>query len=212
MTDIADRRISYERDSLDEAKAANDPLVQFRAWLDGALAAKLLEPYAVTVASVGEDGMPSARVVLLRGYDECGFVFFTNYESRKGRELQAHPQAALLFYWGELERQVRIEGAVARISPDESDAYFAKRPRGHRLSAWASPQSRVVADRAVLEAEMAEYDVKFDGVDVPRPPHWGGFRVTPRAYEFWQGRRNRVHDRLVYRREGDAWVRERIAP
>jgi pyridoxamine 5'-phosphate oxidase len=212
MSDIAEQRISYERDSLEEAKAAADPLVQFRAWLEEALAAKLLEPYAVTVASVGGDGMPSARVVLLRGYDERGFVFFTNYESRKGRELQAHPQAALLFYWGELERQVRIEGSVALISGDESDAYFAKRPRGHRLSAWASPQSRVVADRAALEAEMAEYDAKFAGVDVPRPSYWGGFRVTPRAYEFWQGRRNRVHDRLVYRRDGDAWVRERIAP
>jgi pyridoxamine 5'-phosphate oxidase len=210
---IRDARISYEKDTLDEARVSPDPLAQFKAWLETALATDaVVEPNAVTVASVGVDGQPSLRVVLLRGYDERGFVFFTNYDSRKGRELDAHPAAALLFYWAALERQVRIEGRVARLDAAESDAYFMKRPRGHRLSAWASKQSSVVPDRAYLEAQMAEEDLRFKDIEVGRPPYWGGYRLTPHAYEFWQGRRNRVHDRIAYARAGDAWNVSRLAP
>ena len=211
--EIRDLRTSYEKSELDEARVARDPLEQFRTWLDEALHTDgLTEPNAVTVATVGADGQPSARVVLLRGYDERGFVFFTNYESRKGRELAAHPRAGLLFYWGPLERQIRIDGTVARLSPDESDAYFNKRPRGHRLSAWASKQSAIVPDRAFLEKQMAQEDERFRDVEVPRPPYWGGYRVMPEAYEFWQGRRNRVHDRIAYVRDGNAWRIERLSP
>ncbi|GAC1313880.1 MAG: pyridoxamine 5'-phosphate oxidase [Vulcanimicrobiaceae bacterium] len=210
---ITDARISYEKGELVEGHVASDPFAQFKCWLDEALATDgLIEPYAVTVASVAPDGQPSARVVLLRGYDERGFVFFTNYESRKGRELDGSGKAGMLFYWGALERQIRIEGSVARIADDESDAYFAKRPRGHRLSAWASKQSSVVPDRAFLEAQMEREDRRFADVDVPRPPYWGGYRVTPQAFEFWQGRRNRVHDRLAYVRDADAWRIERLSP
>lgn len=210
---IVTARISYEKGELVEGHVAADPFAQFKGWLDEALATEgLIEPYAVTIASVATDGQPSARVVLLRGYDERGFVFFTNYESRKGHELDGAGKAGMLFYWGALERQIRIDGTVARISFEESDAYFAKRPRGHRLSAWASKQSTVVPDRAFLEAQMAEEDARFEGVEVPRPDYWGGYRVTPEAFEFWQGRRNRVHDRIAYVRAGDAWRIERLSP
>lgn len=210
---ITDARISYEKGALVEGHIAVDPFVQFKNWLDEALSTDgLLEPYAVTVATVAPDGQPSARVVLLRGYDDRGFVFFTNYESRKGQELDGTGKAGMLFYWAALERQIRIDGSVARIAPAESDAYFAKRPRGHRLSAWASHQSSVVPDRAFLEAQMAHEDARFENVEVPRPPYWGGYRVTPHAFEFWQGRRNRVHDRIAYVREGGAWRIERLSP
>ncbi len=210
---VRDARISYEKNTLDEALVAPNPLEQFKAWLETALAADgVVEPNAVTVASVGDGGQPSLRVVLLRGYDERGFVFFTNYESRKGHELDAHPAAALLFYWGALERQVRIEGRVSRLDAAESDAYFMKRPRGHRLSAWASKQSTVVPDRAFLEAQMTAEDARFKDVEVERPPYWGGYRVTPHAYEFWQGRRNRVHDRIAYVRTNGEWKMSRLAP
>lgn len=209
---LAERRRNYDRDSLDESHAARDPFVQFEAWFVEASAAQPLEANAMTLATADERGRPSARIVLLRGWDERGFVFFTNYESRKGRDIAFEPLAALLFYWDKLERQVRIEGAVAALAPEESDAYFARRPRGHRLSAWASEQSRVVADRAELETAMDEADRHFGGIDVPRPPYWGGYRVTPERMEFWQGRPNRVHDRLVYRRAGTTWLRERLAP
>ena len=210
---IRDARISYEKDTLDEGRVASDPLELFQAWLREALAADgVIEPNAVTVASVGDDGRPSLRVVLLRGYDERGFVFFTNYESRKGRELEAHSAAAMLFYWGALERQVRIEGSVSRLDASESDTYFMQRPRGHRLSAWASKQSAVVPDRAFLEAQMAEADRRFKDVEVERPPYWGGYRLTPHAYEFWQGRRNRVHDRIAYERSAGGWNKVRLAP
>jgi len=208
---IVDRRTSYERDELDEANAASEPFAQFARWLDDALAASLKEPNAMTVATADAAGHPSARIVLLRGWDERGFVFFTNYESRKGREIDANPHASLLFFWDVLEREVRIDGPIERLTADESDAYFARRPRGHRLSAWASPQSRVVPGRAALEAAMADAGARFAD-DVPRPPYWGGYRVIPAAIEFWQGRRNRVHDRLVYRRAGTGWTRERLAP
>jgi pyridoxamine 5'-phosphate oxidase len=208
---LIDRRRSYERGMLDETQAAAEPLAQFGAWMDEALAAGIKEPNAMTVATAGRSGQPSARIVLLRGWDERGFVFFTNYESRKGVEIAENPLASLLFFWDVLEREVRIDGPVERLSAEESDAYFARRPRGHRLSAWASPQSRVVHDRAELEDAMREAEARFPD-DVPRPPYWGGYRVIPQAIEFWQGRRNRVHDRISYRRVKAAWERERLAP
>jgi pyridoxamine 5'-phosphate oxidase len=210
---IRESRISYEKDTLVEARVASDPLAQFRSWLGEALETPgVVEPNAMTVASVGNDGRPSLRVVLLRGYDERGFVFFTNYESRKGRELDAHPGAALLFYWAAMERQIRIEGSTARLEPNESDEYFMQRPRGHRLSAWASKQSSIVPDRAFLEMEMAREEERFKGVEVGRPAYWGGYRITPAYYEFWQGRRNRVHDRIAYERTGSEWKRYRLSP
>lgn len=211
--DITTMRQSYERGELDVASVAPDPFVQFGGWLDTALAADIVEPNAMTVATVGIDGQPAARIVLLRGWDERGFVFFTNYESHKGHDLAHSPRAALLFFWPALERQIRIEGAVTRLSASDSDAYFVQRPRGHRLSAWASKQSTVVRNRAELEAQMAAEDARFADVEVPRPDYWGGYRVEPRRFEFWQGRRNRVHDRIVYRRlPGVDWTIERIAP
>ncbi len=210
---IRGARITYRRGALDEADVAPNPLDQFRVWLEHALAdTQLREPYAMTLATVGTDGQPSARIVLLRGYDDRGFVFFTNYESRKGQELGATPRAALLFYWPPLERQIRIDGAVTRLPASESDAYFALRPRGHRLSAWASKQSSIVPNRAILETQIAEEDYRFPGDDVPRPPYWGGYRVLPHAFEFWQGRPNRVHDRIAYVRDGEAWRIARLSP
>jgi pyridoxamine 5'-phosphate oxidase len=212
--DFSQARVSYERGALDAGAVDPDPFKQFGIWFDEALAAQLLEPYAMTIATVGIDGQPSARIVLLRGWDERGFAFFTNYESQKGHELAHTPRAALLFYWGSLERQLRIEGTVARLSSAESDEYFAKRPRGHRLSAWASRQSTVVPDRSYLEAEMAAYEKTFPDDAVPRPDHWGGYRVKPNRFEFWQGRRNRVHDRILYRAAvaTGAWLIERLSP
>jgi pyridoxamine 5'-phosphate oxidase len=210
---LRDLRLNYERGVLDEATVASDPFAQFAAWFEEAARTDgVVEPNAVTLASVAADGQPAARVVLLRGYDPRGFVFFTNYESRKGRELDGAGKASLLFWWGQLERQIRIDGAVERIAAAESDDYFARRPRGHRLSAWASQQSAVVASRDVLEAQMRAAAERFAGGDVPRPPYWGGYRVVPAAFEFWQGRRNRVHDRIAYVRDGEGWRRERLSP
>jgi pyridoxamine 5'-phosphate oxidase len=206
-------RLHYERAELDETSVARDPFEQFRGWYDEARAeTTIVEPNAMTLATVGADGRPSARIVLLRGFDERGFAFFTNYESRKGHELGVHPDAALLFYWANLERQVRIEGLVARLDAGESDAYFAQRPRGHRVGAWASPQSRPVADRAALDAAVHAVEERFEGREVERPPFWGGFRVAPVRFEFWQGRRNRIHDRIVYEREPGAWRILRLGP
>ncbi len=210
--DIRDRRIHYQRGELGPDAVARDPFEQFRAWLDDALhAEKIVEPNAMTVATAGANGRPSARVVLLRQWDARGFVFYTNYESRKGADLTVHPYAALLFWWGALERQIRIEGTVERVLDIESDAYFASRPRGHRLSAWASHQSAVVPDRETLQRAMDDADARFSG-DVPRPPFWGGYRVVPDRFEFWQGRPNRVHDRIAYERSPDGWTLARLSP
>ena len=204
-------RTDYDRDSLHEDGSASEPLRQFESWFGDAVAADLPEPNAMTLATVGPHGRPSTRIVLLKGFDHDGLVFFTNYDSRKGRELAANPQAALQFHWPELERVVRIEGAVTRTRAQESDDYFASRPLDSRLGAWASPQSEVIAHRGVLVANAARAAACY-GSNPPRPPHWGGFRLQPDRWEFWQGRKSRLHDRLRYRQEGDAWVRERLAP
>ncbi|MCB1983204.1 MAG: pyridoxamine 5'-phosphate oxidase [Rhodoferax sp.] len=216
--DLAALRKSYERDALDERAADPDPLRQFQHWMRQAIEGQLPEPTAMTLATVGADGRPSTRVVLVKGIDERGLVWYTNYDSRKGRELAAHPFAALQFHWVELERVVRIEGRVERTSEAESDAYFASRPLDSRLGAWASPQSQVIASRAVLVANAAKASARFV-LDPPRPPHWGGFRLVPDRWEFWQGRKSRLHDRLRYRHPADGeaagpagWVRERLAP
>ncbi len=210
-TDIASLRKSYERDELDEAASAADPLQQFEHWLRQALAAELPEPNAMTLATVGSEGRPSTRIVLIKGYDARGIVWYSNYESRKGHELAGNPFAALQFHWVELERVVRIEGRVEKVSAQESDDYFRSRPLDSRIGAWASPQSQVIASRAVLVTNAARYGAQYL-LNPPRPPHWGGYRLVPDRWEFWQGRKSRLHDRLRYRLDGGQWVRERLAP
>ncbi|MFM8767656.1 MAG: pyridoxamine 5'-phosphate oxidase [Rubrivivax sp.] len=211
MTDIAQLRKSYERAALDESASHADPLHQFQQWLTEAMDARVPEPNAMTLATAGADGRPSTRIVLIKGCDERGIAWYTNYDSRKGRELAANPHAALQFHWVELERVVRIEGTVSRVSEEESDAYFASRPLDSRIGAWASPQSQVISSRAVLVANAARYGAQYL-MNPPRPPHWGGFRLAPDRYEFWQGRPSRLHDRLCYRLEAGTWIRERLAP
>jgi pyridoxamine 5'-phosphate oxidase len=205
-------RRDYEGQDLDPAAVSPDPIEQFRAWLRVARDAGVYEPEAMTVSTVGDDGRPASRYVLLRGLDDRGFSFFTNYESAKARALVQRPYAALTFGWLPLHRAVRVEGAVERLAPLESDAYFASRPRGAQISAWASPQSSVISGRDELDRAMAEVEERFAGVEVPRPPHWGGFLVRPARVELWQGRPNRLHDRVRYERTPDGWRIERLAP
>lgn len=198
--------------ALNEADLDPDPIKQFQLWFAEAQAVGIPEPTAMILATADREGRPSARTVLLKDVDHRGFVFYTNYESRKGKELEENPRAALVFNWPQLRRQVCIEGSVSRVSREESEAYFKTRPRGHQLGAWASRQSSVVSGREELDRRLAALEAEYQGKEIPLPPYWGGYRVTPERIEFWQGRANRMHDRLVYRRQKDGWVLERLAP
>lgn len=210
--DLAQMRKSYEQAALDERHALPTPIAQFHHWFDEAVKAKALEPNAMTLATVGADGRPSTRVLLLKGADAQGLVWFTNYQSRKGQELAAHPFAAMQFFWGELERVVRIEGRVEQVPADQSDAYFHSRPLGSRIGAWASPQSSVLSSRESLERSWADLQASL-GDNPPRPAHWGGYRLVPDRWEFWQGRPSRLHDRIAYEQQADgSWQVCRLAP
>jgi pyridoxamine 5'-phosphate oxidase len=211
---VTDARKEYEQGALNEADIASDPIRQFTLWYDAAVAAGVPEPEAMTLATATPEGRPSARIVLLRGYDERGFCFFSNYSSHKGRELAANPYAAVTFHWTSLERQVRIEGRVEKTSAAESDAYFHSRPSQSRIGAWSSPQSAVIADRQTLEDLVKKYQQQYpDESAIPRPDHWGGYRLIPDRIEFWQGRPSRLHDRLQFSRAGETgWNLERLAP
>ena len=209
---LADLRREYARARLDEEDVSHDPIVEFARWFADAQAAHVEEPNAMVLATATVDGSPSARVVLLKAFDERGFVFFTDYRSRKGSELEDNPRAALVLHWKELERQVRITGPVERTSIEDSEAYFRSRPIGSRLGAWVSHQSAVIPSRTALEAGLAEVEERFADGDVPLPPYWGGYRVRPETIEFWQGRESRLHDRIRYLRSGEAWRIERLAP
>jgi len=208
---LAELRKSYERAELSEDASQSDPLLQFEQWLNEAISAEVPEPNAMTLATVASDLRPSTRVVLIKSYDKRGLVWYTNYDSRKGHELAGNPYAALQFHWVELERVVRIEGRVEKTSAQDSDAYFATRPLDSRIGAWASPQSQVIAGRTVLVANAAKFGAQYM-LNPPRPPHWGGYRLVPDRWEFWQGRKSRLHDRLRYTLRDGAWVRERLAP
>jgi pyridoxamine 5'-phosphate oxidase len=210
--EIPGMRRDYRAGELSEGSVGDDPIALFRTWLELALGSGLIEPTAAALATCDGAGKPSCRIVLLKGADDRGFVVFTNRESRKGRELEATGRAALTLWWDKLERQVRIEGTVERVSDEEADAYHASRPRPSQVAAWASPQSRTIADRSELEGRVEEIGARFAGGDVPRPPHWGGVRIVPERIEFWQGRRDRLHDRIVFRRESGGWTRVRLAP
>jgi pyridoxamine 5'-phosphate oxidase len=211
-SDLASLRAEYQLAGLDESDLADDPFAMFARWFDAARAAGVLEPNAMVLSTAAPDGRPSARTVLLKGLTDHGFVFFTNYESRKGAELAANPHCSLLFGWYELQRQVRIEGVASRIPRAETEAYFASRPRDSQLGAWASSQSSVVGSRTELESSYDAAEQRFAGAEVPAPPHWGGYLVTPERVEFWQGRRSRLHDRLEYCRDGRGWRTARLAP
>lgn len=208
----AELRREYTREGLHETTVLDDPIAQFRRWFEDALAANHVDANAMTLATVDAAGKPAARIVLLKGFDASGFTFFTNYESRKAQDLMAHPHAALVFWWHKLERQVRIEGTVERVPDDESEAYFQSRPRGSRLGAWASPQSQPIAGRETLEEALDAVTARFEDQEIPRPPHWGGYRVRPTSIEFWQGRPSRLHDRLVYEKTEKGWTLQRLAP
>lgn len=212
ISSIADLRQDYTRETLNESNVDPNPFQQFQHWFEQAVSAELPEPNAMTVATASKEGIPAARIVLLKGVDDRGFTFFTNYNSAKGKELVANPHAALVFLWTELERQVRIVGTVEKVAPEESDGYFFSRPHNSRLGAWASEQSEVIPSRDVLEQKLAALKREYENREVPRPPHWGGFRVVPREIEFWQGRSSRLHDRLRYQRKGDGWVIDRLSP
>src|SRR6478752_9683655 len=211
MIDVAALRKSYERAELDESASAADPMQQFGSWFEQAIAAAVPEPNAMTLATVGAEGRPSTRIVLVKGFDERGIVWYSNYQSRKGRELDHLPYAALQFHWVELERVVRIEGRVEKTSEAESDEYFNSRPLDSRIGAWASPQSQVIPGRSVLVANAAKFSAQFL-LKPPRPPHWGGYRLVPDEWQFWQGRKSRLHDRRRYVLRNGEWVRDRLAP
>ena len=212
MKSLADLRKTYARETLNQSAVDPDPIIQFKTWMNEALDAELPEPNAMTVATVSADGKPSARVLLIKGVDERGFVFFTNYMSHKGQDIEANPHAALVFFWTELERQVRIEGRVEKLPDEESDAYFASRPLDSRIGAWASDQSRELSSRAALVASAAKYAARYM-LNPPRPPHWGGYIVIPEVIEFWQGRPSRLHDRIAYTRQPEGgWKIIRLAP
>ncbi len=209
---LADLRRDYSLAGLTEKDLAKDPFRQFEKWFQEAEGAKIPEPNAMVLSSVGAEGRPSSRTVLLKGFDGRGFVFYSNYESRKGRELEGNPNASLVFPWIMLERQVMVEGSVTKVAREESEAYFHSRPRASQLGAWISQQSRVISGRSILEDSFKELEKKYAGQEVPLPPHWGGWRLAPTSVEFWQGRRSRLHDRLRYRKAGDSWMVERLAP
>ena len=210
--DLAALRAEYAREGLEEADAGTDPVDLFAQWLDVAVTAGIHEPNAMALATADASGRPSVRIVLLKGFDAAGAVFYTNFDSRKGRELVVNPWASAVLLWHQLRRQVRIEGRVERVDPEQSDAYFASRPRGAQIGAVASQQSRSVGDRAALETQVADAERRFDGRDVERPEQWGGYRITLDAVEFWQGRADRVHDRFRFTRVSDGWSRERLQP
>ena len=212
QSELASRRVQYETAGLDVADVASDPLTQWQRWYADASAAGVTEPNAMTVATVGLDGHPDARVVLARGVDERSVVFYTNLESVKSRQLEAHPSAAAVFAWLDLHRQVRLRGRIERVGDGDADAYFESRPRGSQIGAWASPQSEVLGSRDELDRLTAEFEERFAGADVPRPPHWGGWRLVVEVAEFWQGRPSRLHDRVRYRKAPDGWQIERLAP